>query len=369
MLPEFASLSMAIAGRRVGASRIPYVIAEIGLNHGGSANRAIALVEAAADAGADAIKLQTIVAEQLVASACPAPVHVQAASLVEFFRQFELDETAHASVFAAARARGLAVLSTPFSLDAVAMLERLGVDAIKIASGDLTWDALITRAAATGKPLIISTGMADLDEVRHAVGVARRAGATDLAVLHCVSAYPVPAGSENLRAIATLAASFGVPVGLSDHGPDAFALPIALALGASIYERHLVDEHDADAVDRAVSSTPAELAAAIRTGRRAWAALGSGQKLCLPAEAVNVTASRRSLCAVRALPAGAVLSAADLVPLRPGNGVAPSQLLSLVGRRLRYAVAAGEPVTPSLVLGATNQRREDGRLPEADRVA
>jgi len=368
--------SMAIAGRRVGGGP-PFVIAEIGLNHGGSPERALALVDAAAAAGADAIKLQTIVASDLVAPSCPAPAHVQAGSLVDFFRQFELDEAAHARVFARARARGLVVMSTPFSLDAVGMLDGLAVDAFKIASGDLTWDALIARAAATGKPLVISTGMASLREVRHAVSVARRGGATEIALLHCVSAYPVPAGSENLRAIATLAGVCDVPVGLSDHGPDTFALPIAVALGASLYERHLVHDGDADAIDRAVSSTPAELAAAIQAGRRAWAALGSGRKECLPAEAVNVTASRRSLCAARALPAGAVLRASDLVALRPATGMAPVRLASLVGRRLREAVAPGQPVTLSLVHPERLANRSYERserlakvgLPEADRVA
>jgi sialic acid synthase SpsE len=369
MSRETTPPSMAIAGRRVGGGGPPFVIAEIGLNHGGAIDRALALVEAAAAAGADAIKLQTIVAENLVAPSCPAPAHVEASSLVDFFRRFELNEAAHVRVFNRARARGLAVLSTPFSLDAVEMLERIGVDGYKIASGDITWDALIARAAATGKPIVASTGMANLAEVRHAVDAARRAGATDLAVLHCVSAYPVPQGSENLRAIATLAETCGVPSGLSDHGADTFALPIAVALGASIYERHLVQDGDGDAIDRAVSSTSTELAAAVRAGRRAWAALGSGQKICLPAEAVNVTASRRSLCAARALPAGAVLGAGDLVALRPAAGFAPNHLASLVGRRLRDAVARGQPVTSSLVLDAEPIGAGSARHPEADRVA
>lgn len=352
--------AMSIAGRRVAEDIPPFVIAEIGLNHGGSPDRALALVDAAASAGAHAVKLQTIVADQLVAPSCPAPAHVAADSLVDFFRQFELDEAAHHAVAERASMRGLKVISTPLSEAGVDMLERVGVDAYKIASGDLTWDQLIVRAASTGKPLIISTGMATLAEAHHALAVARLAGADHVALLHCVSAYPVPRGSENLLAIRTLAEECRVPVGLSDHGEDTFALPMAVGLGACIYERHLVLDDDDHAIDRAVSSTPAELAAAIRAGRRAWSALGSGRKACLAAESVNVVASRRSLCAIRPMPVGHVVTGEDLVALRPASGLPPSALFSLIGRRLVRPLAAGEPVTTSHV---------DLQIPEAHRVA
>jgi sialic acid synthase SpsE len=355
------SPAISIAGRRVAEDIPPFIIAEIGLNHGGSVDRALALVDAAAAAGAHAIKLQTIVADDLVSPACPAPAHVSAVSLVEFFRQFELDETAHHAVAERASLRGLKVISTPFSEASVDLLERVGVDAYKIASGDLTWDQLIVRCAATGKPLIISTGMSTLAEAHHALAVARLAGADHVALLHCVSAYPVPRGSENLLAIRTLAAECRVPVGLSDHSEDAFALPIAVGLGASLYERHVVLPDDADAIDRAVSSTPVELAAAIRAGRRAWSALGSGRKACLAAEAMNMTASRRSLCAARALPAGHVLTAADLVALRPATGLPPASLALALGRAVIRPLVAGEPLTES--------HMERLPLSESDRVA
>lgn len=347
MLPERPAIS--IAGRRIAEDIPPFVIAEIGLNHGGSIDRALALVDAAAAAGAHAVKLQSIVADELVAPSCPAPAHVEAASLVDFFRQFELDEAAHHAVAERASLRGLKVISTPFSESAVDMLERIGVDAYKIASGDLTWDQLLVRAASTGKPLVISTGMSTLAEAHHALAVARLAGADQVALLHCVSAYPVPRGSENLLAIRTLAQECRVPVGLSDHGEDTFALPIAVGLGASIYERHLVLDEDDTSVDRAVSSTASELAAAIRAGRRAWSALGSGRKACLAAESANVVASRRSLCGVRALPAGHRLTDSDLVALRPASGLPPSALFSVVGARLVRPLAAGEPLTTAHV--------------------
>lgn len=357
MLPEIPAIT--IAGRRVAEDLPPFFIAEIGINHGGSLDRALALVDAAASVGAHAVKLQSIVARDLVAPSCPAPAHVAATSLVDFFAQFELDEAAHRAVAERARARGLRVMSTPFSEAAVDMLERVGVDAYKIASGDLTWDQLIMRCAATGKPLVMSTGMSTLAEVKHAVAVARLAGAEQVALLHCVSAYPVPAGSENLFAIRTLAQECQVPVGLSDHADDTFAVPMAVALGASIYERHLVLDDEDDAIDRAVSSPPAEMAAAIRAARRAWSALGTGRKACLGAEKPNLIPSRRSLCAARTLMPGEIVTAPDLVALRPGTGVPPGQIAAVIGRRLARAVAYGEPITlahfESLIQPETNR--------------
>ena len=330
-----------IAGREAGAGRPLFTIAEIGLNHSGSLDRALAMVDAAAASGAAAVKLQTLQATSLVAAACPAPAHVEAASLTEFFSTFELDEAAHRAVAARARAHGLAFVSTPFSLDSVDLLERVGVDAFKIASGDVTWDALITRVARTGKPMIISTGMATLAEVSHALATARLAGATQIALLHCVSAYPTPAGSENLRAIDTLARAFDTPVGLSDHGPDGFALPIAVALGASLYERHFMLDGDHDAIDAPVSSTPAQFTALVDAAARAAAALGTGEKRCEAAEAPNVIPSRRALYARVPLERGAVLSAADIVALRPGSGIPANRIGDVVGRRLSTDLPAG----------------------------
>jgi sialic acid synthase SpsE len=362
MPPEVAAIT--IGGRRVGEDVPPFVIAEIGLNHGGSVDDALALVDAAASAGAHAVKLQTIVADELVSPFCPAPAHVSATSLVEFFGTFELDEDAHRAVAEQAAELGLRFMSTPFSEGAVDMLERIGVDAYKIASGDLTWDQLILRVAATRRPMVLSTGMSTLAEVRHAVEVARAGGATEIALLHCVSAYPVPRGSENLLAIRTLAAECGLPVGLSDHGDDAFALPMAVALGASIYERHLVGASESTAIDRAVSCTPAELAAAVKAGHRAWSALGCGRKACLAAEAPNFVASRRSLTAARDLSAGHVLVAADLIALRPATGIPPAQVDLVVGRRLTQPLDRGEPLAEAHlepIDADSARRREQGQ--------
>jgi sialic acid synthase SpsE len=320
-----------------------FVIAEIGLNHGGSIERALALVDAAADAGASAIKLQTLDAEALVAPTSLAPQHVQAASLVDFFRTFELDDTAHRQLIARAHARGLLAMSTPFSLDAVDRLARAGVDAFKIASGDVTYTRLIERCAATGKPMVMSTGMATTADIAYAVGRAYAAGNRTLALLHCVSAYPVPQGQEQLRSIAALADMFGVPVGLSDHGADTFAVPLAVSLGASLYERHIVLSHGDGSIDDAVSSTPAELRAAIDAAARARAALGRAAIGCGDAEAANVAPSRRSLCARRRLAAGTIVRAEDIIALRPAIGLSPTRECDLIGVRLDRQVDERTP--------------------------
>lgn len=319
-----------IGGREVGPGVPLFVIAEVGLNHGGSVDRALVLVDAAAAAGVSAVKLQTLTAAELVA---PSPTR-------DFFAPFELDEHAHLAIAARARAHGLALIATPLSLAAVDLLERVGFDAYKIASGDITFTQLIERCAATGKPLIISTGVSELAEVTAAVDVARRAGALSVAVLHCVSSYPVPRGSENLRAIATLGAVLQVPVGLSDHASDTSGVPVAVALGASLYERHIILDDRDDAIDAVVSSTPKGFATLIQAAARAAESLGSGIKTVLAAEAPNA-ASRRGLYATQALAAGHVVAAGDVIALRPATVLTPDKLPLLVGARLTRDVAAG----------------------------
>lgn len=333
-----------IGGRAVGPGSRVFVIAEIGLNHGGSVDRALEMVDAAAMAGASAIKLQTLEAHNLVAESCPAPAHVSATSLRDFFATYELDVDAHRAVIARARAHRLVVLSTPFSENAVAMLETLGVDAYKIASGDLTYHSLIAVAASTGRPIVLSTGMSSLPDVMKAVAVARRAGGEQIAALHCVSAYPTPVESQNLRAIATLASALQIPVGLSDHGAGLHSAIAAVALGASIYERHLVLEDDADAIDRAVSSTASELGEIVRAMAQTRLALGDGRKVCQPAEQPNVIPSRRGLYAKRALNPGDRLTPADLIALRPASGFSPADVPALVGSTLQRMVPAGAPI-------------------------
>jgi sialic acid synthase SpsE len=335
--------ALTIGSRRVEPGDALYVVAEIGLNHGGSLERALAMVDAAASAGASAVKVQVVSAAELISSDCPAPAHVMASSLRDFFARFELPEAAYQALAARARRLGLGFLATPLSLPAVGLMERVGVDAFKIASGDINWRELIQRCARTGKPMLISTGMATLDETARALDAARSGGAASVALLHCVAAYPVPDGSENLRAIATLQRTFHVPVGLSDHGRDAFAVTMAVALGATLYERHLMLADDEGAVDAAVSSTPDQLAAIVQMAARASRALGDGKKVCLPAESPNLDASRRSWCAAGPMRAGHVVRERDLIALRSPGGVPLHRKLKLVGRQLTRDVAQGAP--------------------------
>lgn len=350
---------MMIGNRPVGTDVPLFVIAEIGLNHGGSLNEALQLVDAAARAGASAVKLQSLRGETLVAPSCPPPAHVACDSLQDFFATFELDAVAHRAVAARAHAHGLVFMSTPFDEDAVDMLQEIGCAAFKIASGDVTHHRLIAIAAATGKPLIISTGMSELDEVAAAVRCARAAAARELALLHCVSSYPVPAGSQNLRAIATLAAEFNVPVGLSDHGTDPLDIALAVALGACIFEKHIVTCPESTAIDRPVSATPDELARLIERAERSRQALGDGRRTCGAAERPNRLPSRRSLYASRALAAGDVVTSDDFVALRPAAGLGAEFYDSLIGCRLTRAVAAGDVFTSADVSSGTTRGGRD----------
>jgi sialic acid synthase SpsE len=340
---------LRIADFRLAPGEPLFTLAEIGLNHGGSLDRGLALVDAAAYAGASAIKLQVLTPDCLVSRYAPPPQHVgertgaSGPSLVELFRQFELKPDEYRLLVERARRHAMAVVATPLSEEAVGLLEEIGIDAYKIASGDITHAALIERAGSTGRPLIISTGMSNLDEVATAVEHARAIGVRGLALLHCVSCYPVPAGHEHLRAIDELARAFNVPVGLSDHGSDPMAAPLAVALGAVIYERHIMLPHQHDAVDRAVSSTPSEFADIVRTAERARLALGDGHKRCLPIESVNRMASRRRLCAARPLNVGDTIRPDDIVALRPGGGLDSIDRGRLVGRVLMRPLAMHEP--------------------------
>jgi sialic acid synthase SpsE len=332
-----------IGSRRIGPDAPLFVVAEIGLNHGGSLVDARAMIAAAASVGASAVKIQTLRADALVSPACPPPSHVVAASLREFFRQFELSEHDHQVLADDAHRVGLAFMSTPLDEGAVDMLERVGCDAYKIASGDITYTGLLQRVARTGKPMVISTGMSTHGDIASALETVRSAGGGPVALLHCVSAYPVPHDSQNLRAIVDLAAAFNVPVGLSDHSSDPQAVVLAVALGGSIYEKHFMLAGQTHVVDAAVSATPAVMAALIQSAEAARRALGDGRKQCLAAEAANLTGSRRSLYASRDLKAGEVVTPNDVVALRPATGLDPRSARSLMGQTLTRDVSAGSP--------------------------
>jgi N-acetylneuraminate synthase/N,N'-diacetyllegionaminate synthase len=322
------------------------VIAEIGLNHDGDAQLAHRLVDACADAGAWAIKLQVFDADDLLTADAPAPAHVQAASLREFFARFQLQRDVYRSVLARARDRGLVTIATAFDGGAVEMLEQLDIDAFKVASGDLTHVMLIEQVARTGRPVILSTGMSEESDVWNAVDWAVGAGARTLALLHCVSAYPTPDAEQNLRAVATLAREYKLPTGLSDHGMGADAALLAYAQGATLYERHVYLPGTA-AIDAPVSSTPDQLSDIVRRLARAHDAMGEGRRAPMAAERANIAPSRRGLYARRPIVAGAVIELSDVAALRPAGLLGAEYARALIGCRAIRSMAAGAPFEPA----------------------
>jgi N,N'-diacetyllegionaminate synthase len=313
------------------------IVAEIGNNHEGDLGVARGLVEAAAEAGADAVKFQTFRTEHYVAAAD--------AERFARLKRFELAYDEFAELATQTRALGMLFVSTPFDLASADFLGRTA-DAIKIASGDNTFVPLIESAARTGLPMLVSAGLADLDTVRGAVGLVRSEwGPSDpgLAVLHCVSAYPVPPAEANLRAIATLAAELDCEIGYSDHTVGLDASPLAVALGARVIEKHFtLDKHYSKFRDHQLSADPPELRELVLRIRDAEAMLGEGDKDVQPSEREGVEALRRSIVAARDLDLGHVVEVSDLTWVRPGGGMAPGEEGRLVGRALRRALAAGE---------------------------
>jgi N,N'-diacetyllegionaminate synthase len=316
------------------------IVAEIGNNHEGNFEVACRMVEAAADTGVDAVKFQTFQTRLFTSTADPARF--------ERLSKFELTQGQFAQLEQLARSRGLIFLSTPLDLASARFLEPL-VDVFKIASGDNNFWPLIDFVCGTGKPVIISTGLADLAHVQKVVEVARAAGAESrLALLHCVCAYPAPAAELNLRAIPMLARELECPIGWSDHtlGPDACLA--AAALGARIIEKHFtLDKNFSAFRDHQLSADPAELKRIVEGVRLVETMLGKPEKRVQPSEEANQRAARRSIAAAAALPAGHALTDADLIWVRPAIGLPPGSERTLLARTLKHAVAAGEAIQES----------------------
>lgn len=329
-----------------------FVIAEAGVNHNGRLDLALRLIEAAHAAGADAVKFQTFRAEDVVTPTARTAdyqrVNTGASSQFDMIKALELDEEAHRELARHSERVGIEFFSTPFSPEAVDQLVALGVRRIKLPSGEITNRPLLEKAATTRLPLLMSSGMATLDEVRTAVGwvtarwqaIGHAAGPGSLVLMHCTSAYPAPAATLNLKAIATMAAAFPWPVGYSDHSEGIEAAVAATALGAVAIEKHLTLDKALPGPDHRASADASEFAAMVRSIRQVESMLGDGVKRPDPIEADTRDVARRSVVTTRSLPAGHVLAEADLALRRPGTGIAPEHWHALQGRRLARDVPA-----------------------------
>jgi pseudaminic acid synthase len=345
--------SFIFADRQVGPEHPPFIVAELSGNHKGELSRALLLMEAAKRSGADAIKIQTYTADTITIDCDKDDFRIKGGlwagyTLHQLYREAHTPWEWHEALFAKGRELGLPVFSAPFDATAVEFLEQLGSPAYKIASFEAIDTPLIAEASRTGKPLIISTGMADLGEIQDAVDTARNAGAGAVALLHCVSSYPAPVEEANLRTIPHLREAFGVEAGLSDHTLGTAVAIAAVSLGATLIEKHLTLRRADGGPDAAFSLEPEEFKAMADGCRAAWQALGHVSYVREESEK-NSLVFRRSLYAVRDIPLGAVITADSVRSIRPGYGLAPKHLSSIVGRRAAAAIERGTPITWELV--------------------
>jgi len=338
-----------VGSRVIGDGAPVFFVAEAGVNHNGDPGLALKLVDVAADAGADAVKFQTFRTDALVTRQAPKAAYQRAAtgggdSQHAMLSRLELDGAAHAALRDHSVRRGIVFFSTPFDEASADDLDELGVALFKVPSGEITNVPLLRHLAAKRRPLIVSTGMSTLDEVARAVEVIRSAGDPPLALLHCLSAYPAPAAEMNLRAMETLRARFGVPVGLSDHTAGLAVSLAAVARGAAIIEKHFTLDKTLPGPDHAASLDPVELRALVQGVREVESALGDGEKRAMPCELDTRRVARRSLVAARPLRAGEALTRDAVRIKRPGTGIPPSELERALGRRVRRDVAADEVI-------------------------
>jgi N-acetylneuraminate synthase/N,N'-diacetyllegionaminate synthase len=338
-----------IAGRAIGAGAPAFVVAEAGVNHNGDLDLALRLVDIAADAGADAVKFQTFSADALVSRGARKASYQEETTGVgegqrDMLRRLELGATAHARLQARAASRGLLFFSTPFDEGSADLLETLEVPVLKVPSGEVTNLPLLRHLAAKKRPIILSTGMATLAEVVDAVAAIRGGGDPPLAILHCLSAYPAPPSEVNLRAMDTLRARFGCPIGFSDHTLGIEIALAAVARGAAIIEKHMTSDNTLPGPDHRASLEPGELTEMIRAIRRVESALGDGEKRPMPSELDTRDVARRSLVAVRIIARGERLDRAMLAIKRPGTGIPPAQLEQALGRAVRRELAVDEVI-------------------------
>ncbi|MDX5330214.1 MAG: pseudaminic acid synthase [Caulobacteraceae bacterium] len=350
-----AEPEIEIAGRKIGPAHPPYVICELSGNHNGDLGRALAMIDAAAETGCDAIKIQTYTADTITMDVDRPEFKIHGGlwdgrSLYELYQEAQTPYEWHAALFERARQRGVTLFSSPFDETAIDLLTGLGAPAYKIASFEAVDLPLIRYAARQGRPLIISTGMANLDEMAAARDAALGAGASGVVLLHCVSSYPAPMADANVRTVPDMARRFGCPIGLSDHTPGTAASVAAVALGACVIEKHFTLARADGGPDAAFSLEPDEFRALVADTRSAWESLGKAQYDLLGSEQGNIQ-FRRSLYISADVRAGETITRANLRSIRPGLGLAPEHLEAVLGRLARRDLARGEPLSWDMLSG------------------
>ena len=328
-----------------------FIIAEAGVNHNGDLKRALKLVDAAAKAGADAVKFQTFAADRLVTRLSPKARYQRETtdpkeSQYAMLKRLELSPEAHRELKLRAEKHDMVFLSTPFDKESADLLDELGVQAFKLGSGELTDLPLLEHVARKDRPIILSTGMSTMAEVREAVMTLREAGLSEIALLHCVSAYPAPVEDVNLLAMDTMRREFNVPVGYSDHTQGIQVAPLAVACGADIIEKHLTLDRTLPGPDHRMSLEPKEFAAMVRDIRDAEKVLGNGNKQVMQSEVNTKAVARKSVAALVDIKKGCCMTREMLGIRRPGLGIQPSELESLIGRKLDRDVPAGSSLYP-----------------------
>lgn len=342
--------SLKINGREIGFDYAPYIIAEISANHNGSLDTAKKIIERAKLCNADAVKLQTYTADTITLNSQNEEFMIRGGlwdgqSLYELYQKAHMPWEWHKPLFDYARQLNITIFSSPFDFTAVDLLEDLNAPAYKIASFEAIDLPLIKYVASTGKPIIISTGMADKEEISEAVQAAYDGGCTNLAILHCVSGYPAPATDYNLRTILDMQTSFGIPVGLSDHTLDNTTAIAAISLGACIVEKHFTLDRNGGGPDDSFSLEPKEMEALCRDSKTAWEALGCIDYGRKSSEQGNVQ-FRRSLYFVKDMKAGDIIDKSCIRSIRPGYGLAPKYYEEILGMKITVDICHNTPVMP-----------------------
>ena len=341
-----------INDRIIGYGASPYVIAEMSANHNGDINTAYSIIEAAKSTGADAVKIQTYTPDTITLNSQNEEFVIQGGlwdgrTLYDLYEEAHMPWDWHKPLFDHARKVGITIFSSPFDTTAIDLLEDLGAPAYKIASFEAIDLPLIRYAASTKKPMIISTGMADQTEISEAVDAAKSAGCTDLAILHCISGYPAPAEDYNLKTIPDMIDRFGLVTGLSDHTLDNTTAISSVALGAAIIEKHFTLDRNGGGPDDSFSLEPAGMAALCRDAKTAWAALGQVDYGRKSSEQGNVQ-FRRSLYVVRDMAAGETITPDTVRSVRPGYGMAPKHLDTVLGKTTTCDIVSGTALTAEL---------------------